>query len=93
MNEARIARCAVVHGHVQGVFFRDSCRRRAQSLGVTGWIRNREDATVELLAEGSPEAVEALIEWCREGPRGAYVEHVDVYDCDREGRREFTVLG
>jgi acylphosphatase len=93
LSDPRIARCAVVHGHVQGVFFRDSCRRRAQSLGVTGWIRNREDATVELLAEGAREAVEQLIEWCREGPRGAYVEHVDVYDCELEGRHEFTILG
>jgi acylphosphatase len=92
LSGARIARSAVVHGHVQGVFFRDSCRRRAESLGLTGWVRNRDDATVEVHAEGSPEAVAALIEWCREGPRGAYVEHVDVSEQDPEGLREFTIL-
>ena len=92
MSAARIARLAVVHGHVQGVFFRDSCRRRAQSLGVTGWVRNRNDATVEVYAEGSPEAVAALIEWCREGPRGAYVEHVDVSEQEPEGVRDFRIL-
>jgi acylphosphatase len=91
LSGARIARRAVVHGHVQGVFFRDSCRRRADSLGVHGWVRNREDATVEVYAEGSPEAVAALIEWCREGPRGAYVERVDVSDAEPAGLREFTI--
>jgi acylphosphatase len=91
LSAARIARSAVVHGHVQGVFFRDSCRRRAESLGVTGWVRNRDDATVEVYAEGSPEAVAALIEWCREGPRGAYVEHVDVAEEEPEGLREFRI--
>jgi acylphosphatase len=91
LSAARIARRAVVHGHVQGVFFRDSCRRRADSLAVTGWVRNRDDATVEVYAEGSTESVAALIEWCREGPRGAYVEHVDVAEEEPEGLREFTI--
>ena len=90
MSGARIARRAGVHGHVQGVFFRDSCRRRAESLGVAGWVRNR-DATVEVYAEGLPGAVAALIDWCREGPRGAYVEHVDVSEEEPEGLREFTI--
>jgi acylphosphatase len=92
LSGARIARRTVVHGHVQGVFFRDSCRRRAESLGITGWVRNRDDATVEVHAEGSAEAVAALIQWCSEGPRGAYVEHVDISEQDPEGLLEFTIL-
>ena len=64
----------VVHGFVHGVFFRDTLQRRAQSTGVAGWVRNNRDGTVEAVFEGEPEAVERLIAFCREGPRGARVE-------------------
>ena len=73
-----IARRAVVHGRVQGVFFRDRCRREALSRGVSGWVRNREDGTVEAVFEGRAEAVEAMTAWCGHGPRGAAVGRVDV---------------
>ena len=86
-----IRRRVVVHGHVQGVFFRDSARRLAQQRGVGGWIANRGDGTVEAVFEGEANAVERLVEFCRRGPRGAQVESVDVSEEDPEGLSGFTV--
>lgn len=68
----------IVRGIVQGVFFRDSTRRKAQEFQVTGIVRNKSDGTVEIISEGPEEAVKRLIGWCGRGPQGAYVEHVDV---------------
>lgn len=68
----------IVKGVVQGVFFRDSTRRKAQELQVRGVVRNLPDGTVEIVCEGEKEALKRLIEWAGHGPRGAYVEHVDV---------------
>jgi acylphosphatase len=73
-----IRRRVVVHGLVQGVFFRETTRRRAVSTGVAGWVRNRPDGTVEAVFEGEREAVERLVAFCREGPRGARVDRLDV---------------
>lgn len=73
-----VTRRVVVRGRVQGVFFRASTRREAVERGVAGWVRNRDDGAVEALFEGEPEAVEAMIEWCRSGPDGAAVEDMDV---------------
>ena len=67
-----------ISGRVQGVFFRASAAARAQGLGVTGWVRNQYDGTVEICAEGQRSRVEQLIEWCRQGPPGASVEEVIV---------------
>jgi len=86
-----ICRRVVVHGHVQGVFFRDSVRRLAQQHGVRGWIANRRDGAVEAVFEGEPNAVERLVEFCRKGPRGAQVESVDVSEEDPEKPSGFTV--
>jgi acylphosphatase len=86
-----IRRRVVVHGHVQGVFFRDTVRRMAQQRGVTGWAANRADGTVEAVFEGEPEAVERLVDFCRNGPRGARVDSVDVYEEKPEGLSEFAV--
>jgi len=79
----------VVHGHVQGVFFRDTVRRSARDRGVAGWVRNRRDGTVEAVFEGAPEAVEALVDLCRKGPRAASVERVEVSDEPPEGLHGF----
>jgi acylphosphatase len=73
-----IRRRIVVHGHVHGVWFRETTRSAAERSGVAGWVRNRPDGTVEAVFEGSEEAVEALIDRCRRGPAGARVDHVDV---------------
>jgi acylphosphatase len=86
-----IRRRVVVHGRVQGVFFRDSTRQRARQHGVTGWVRNNWDGTVEAVFEGEPEAVDRLVEFCRQGPRGAEVERVEVVDEEPEGLTGFEV--
>ena len=81
----------MVHGRVQGVFFRDTLRRRAGERGVAGWVRNRDDGTVEAVFEGDSEAVEALVRFAREGPRGADVERVDAFGEEPEGLAGFSV--
>lgn len=81
----------VVHGHVQGVFFRDSTRRRALQEGVTGWVRNRPDGVVEAVFEGEPGAVERMVRFCREGPRGAQVERIETFEEPAEGLSEFSI--
>lgn len=86
-----IRRRVVVHGHVQGVFFRDSLRRLAVQRGVSGWVANRWDGTVEAALEGEPGAVERLVVFCREGPRGARVDSVEVYDEQPQGLSGFDV--
>jgi acylphosphatase len=86
-----IRRRVVVHGSVQGVFFRDSTRRRAEQHRVAGWVRNNWDGTVEAVFEGETDAVERLVSFCREGPRGARVDHVDVADEEPEGLAGFDV--
>lgn len=85
-------RChVVVHGRVQGVFFRDTVRRQAVAHGVGGWVRNTRDGTVEAVFEGEREAVERLVALCREGPRGARVHHVEVSEETPEGLGGFTI--
>lgn len=86
-----IRRRAVVHGRVQGVFFRDTARRHADSRGVSGWISNRPDGAVEAVFEGEPDAVESMLRFCREGPRGATVERVDVTEEEPEGLSGFAI--
>ena len=83
----------VIYGFVQGVGFRFAVERAADSRGVTGWVRNRPDGTVEAVFEGEPEDVEALVDFCRRGPRGAEVERVDVEEELPEGLAGFRVAG
>ena len=68
----------VIHGHVQGVFFRDSMRREAQRLGITGWVRNHSNGTVEAAVHGEPADVDAILRWARRGPERAQVERVEI---------------
>jgi acylphosphatase len=86
-------RRVVVHGFVQGVGFRFAVERAARSRGVAGWVRNRPDGTVEAVFEGEPEDVDALVDFCREGPRGAEVERVEVARESAEGLSGFRVVG
>ncbi len=67
-----------VHGDVQGVFFRASTRHLAESLGLTGWVRNRPEGSVEAVFEGEEADVRSMIDWCHQGPPQAEVERVDV---------------
>jgi acylphosphatase len=76
---------------VQGVFFRDTTRRLAAGRGVAGWVANRPDGTVEAVFEGEPEAVESMVAFSRQGPRGAVVERVEVIEEQPEGLDGFEV--
>lgn len=82
----------VVYGHVQGVFFRDTTRRQARQRDVSGWVRNRADGSVEAVFEGPPEQVEGLVDFCRQGPRGAEVERFERFEEGPEGLTGFSVL-
>ena len=86
-----IARHVRVTGRVQGIFFRAWARDEAQALGVSGWIRNCSDGSVEALVEGHSEAVEELIDLLREGPPGAQVDRVAIEEADGEGLGSFEV--
>jgi acylphosphatase len=80
-----------VYGFVQGVGFRCAVERAARTRRVAGWVRNRPDGTVEAVFEGEPEDVEALVDFCRRGPRGSEVERVDVSAESAEGLTGFRV--
>lgn len=76
-----------ISGRVQGVGFRYSLAEEAERLGVTGWVRNRRDGTVEAVVDGAPEAVEAILAWTRRGPRGAHVTEVQVAEVSESFER------
>jgi acylphosphatase len=84
-------RRVVVHGFVQGVYFRDTVRRRAVAKGITGWIRNNRDGTVEAVFEGAEEDVDALVALCRDGPRGARVDRIEAVEETPEGLSAFAI--
>lgn len=86
----RTARDVTVHGVVQGVGFRFYCLQEAERLGVTGWVRNEYDGTVAGHFEGTPEAVEALVDWCRHGPGHARVDRVEDVPAEPSGATRFT---
>jgi acylphosphatase len=67
-----------IHGRVQGVWFRESMRNEAERLGVAGWVRNLPDGAVEAVVQGSPEAVDALIDWAHRGPPQARVDRIEL---------------
>lgn len=81
----------VVSGRVQGVWYRRSCEERATAAGVAGWVRNRDDGSVEAVLEGDRTAVDAVLEWMAEGPPGASVSRLDVRDDTPTGEVGFSV--
>jgi acylphosphatase len=92
MSRDLVRRRVTVYGRVQGVFFRDSLRERAQADGVSGWVRNCPDGSVEAVLEGPAEAVERVVQFARAGPPRAEVESVDVRGEERlEGLSDFEV--
>ena len=91
MTQARIRRRVVVSGRVQGVAFRAATCAKAEACGVAGWVRNRRDGSVEAAFEGEAEAVEALVSFCRVGPRLARVERIDVFEETPDGLLGFDV--
>jgi len=86
-----VRRRVVVHGYVQGVFFRDTTRRQAARQGVAGWVTNRPDGAVEAVFEGSSDAVTAMVEFCSSGPRGADVVRVETSEEEPAGLSGFEV--
>jgi acylphosphatase len=86
-----IRRRVLIRGRVQGVFFRDTCRREARSRGVNGWVRNRPDQSVEAVFEGPASSVEAMVAWAGRGPELAEVTAVEVTEEPPQGERRFRV--
>jgi len=82
-----VAKHLKISGRVQGVGFRYSMSEEAERLGVTGWVRNRRDGTVEAVVDGAPDAVEGILAWARRGPRGASVTEVEVSEISESFER------
>ena len=81
----------IVKGRVQGVFYRGSTQQEAQRLGLTGWVRNLQDGSVEFVAEGPSDAIDALLAWAHRGPDMAAVSSVEVTDAPAHGGGSFEV--
>ena len=88
---SRIARHVRIIGRVQGVFFRAWTRNQAQAVGVSGWVRNCSDGSVEAHLEGEAEAVDGLIDRMREGPPDARVDELEIEPADAAGLGSFAV--
>jgi acylphosphatase len=91
MSADTVRRRVVIHGRVQGVFFRAATRRRAEAHAVAGWARNLPDGTVEAVFEGSRSDVDALVRFCETGPPHARVERVEVREEEPAGEAGFRV--
>jgi len=85
-EKARVS--IIINGQVQGVFFRYKTQQEANNLGLTGWVKNNGDGSVEVLAEGDKDKLEELISWCKAGPRSARVENVEVNRAPYRGEFE-----
>lgn len=82
----------VVSGSVQGVFYRANTRKKAKDLAIKGWVRNLRDGRVEITAEGKEKDLKNLIEWCKKGPKLAFVENIEVEWSDYTGKyEEFSI--
>ncbi|PRZ43889.1 acylphosphatase [Antricoccus suffuscus] len=86
-----IRRRVIVTGRVQGVFYRDTCRRMAGEYGVNGWVRNNADGAVEAVFEGERDAVDAMCQWCASGPAYADVQHVEIAEEPVEHETRFEI--
>ncbi len=80
-----------VKGKVQGVFYRSSTQAKAKELNLSGWVRNEEDGTVTIEAEGEEQKLEKLLEWCRQGPGAAVVNDVEYNEIEPKGVNGFEV--
>ena len=87
-----VRRRVIVHGRVQGVFFRGATEAEATAAGVAGWVCNRPDGSVEAVFEGDPDGVAALVAFCRRGPRHAQVAKLEVFEEAPEGLQGFRLL-
>lgn len=91
MHDHRLRYRVRVSGRVQGVWYRESCRRQALAVGVGGWVRNNADGTVEAVVEGEPQSVAQLLAWMRSGPPRAEVIDVDVQEEPPQSEQGFSV--
>lgn len=91
MDDDRVRYWVRVSGRVQGVWYRESCRRQAQAMGVAGWVRNNPDGTVEAAVEGESSSVAHVLEWMRSGPPRAVVTDVKTQQEPPKGEHGFTV--
>ena len=82
----------LIKGKVQGVFYRASAKKKAEELGVTGWVKNTTEGHVELVATGSVETLEAFTEWCRKGPQKALVTDLVSFPCQSMQFNSFVIL-
>jgi len=92
MSGAPVRRRVIVHGRVQGVWFRAATEAEARAAGVAGWVRNRRDGCVEAVFEGDAESVSALVAFCGRGPRDARVDRIECVEEPPEGIHGFRVL-
>jgi acylphosphatase len=92
MSEDKVRKRVVAHGQVQGVFFRDTVSTEAENRGVAGWVKNRDDGTVEAVFEGDPDAVQALVDLCGSGPEQADVDKLEAGEEEPEGLSGFDVV-
>ena len=81
-----------VKGKVQGVFYRKYTVEKAQSLSLCGWVKNREDGSVEIFAEGDKQIIDMLISWCKTGPKNAVVMDIDVSEVPLQGYSDFRII-
>ncbi len=86
------AKHLIITGQVQGVFFRATTQEMAQSLGLTGWVKNTNEGAVEIHAEGSEDALQQLEEWCQHGPPAARVEKMTAAEVLEEGHTDFQIV-
>ncbi len=91
MSDEKVRKRVVAHGRVQGVFFRDTVSSEADSRGVAGWVKNRDDGTVEAVFEGDPDAVQAMVDLCGSGPKSADVAKLEAGEEEPEGLSGFEV--
>lgn len=82
----------IIQGKVQGVFFRATAKEVADEIGITGWVRNTEEGNVEIMANGDEERLQRFIEWCKVGPKRAFVTNVRVRDLEDQKFKNFQVM-
>jgi acylphosphatase len=81
----------IIHGKVQGVFYRASAREKAEALGITGWVKNTDEGAVEMIATGSQHQLDEFISWCRKGPSKAVVTKIAVHDLQEQSFNRFSI--
>lgn len=82
----------LISGKVQGVFYRASAREEAEKLSINGWVKNTRDGKVEVIASGSSESLSTFTEWCKKGPDGAHVTHVEISDSQEKTDKGFKIV-